>query len=389
MNHLFAVFICLFNLINPLLCLEWSYSNVRGLQEVGPLRYLHHKLFVDAIPDHSKQHLLTKRQDLGTPEDEAYCIARITDADCSTGSRQAVIDARLTCGMVRIEEATRLANGCARNERGQYCSSALTLFNVNGNEMKNIEGNCSGVLVSNFCPTACRILLEDFRGRLGCCVNTLVNNSRTVSVPASVDYRVWNICDVPLPAADCEDRPVTVNPPDNEQQCIGRQYFHMKYTQNLCLPERGQPYINAIVLDRRCNDTSFFISAEYVTNLCSMDDSGRICGLTYGVDTDVDLDTLNSVCATSNISCTSGCRDDIRNAKELRGCCLNWINFSSYPTETALSYGVWKSCGIETPGFCESPLSLSGTAVKENHVALLTIISGLICQYIYGSIITG
>ena len=353
-------------------------------------------LFVDAIPDHSEQHLLTKRQDdldFGTPEDEAYCTARIQDASCSSGLTQGDIDAGLTCGMVGIAEATELANDCARNEHGQYCSSALTLFNVNGNEMKNIEGNCSGVLVSNFCPTACRILLEDFRGRLGCCVNALVNNSRTVSVPASVDYRVWNICDVPLPAADCEDRPVTVNPSDNEQQCIEGQYFHMKYTQNLCLPERGQPYINAIVLDRRCNDTSFFISAEYVTNLCSMDDSGRVCGSTYSIaDSDVDhtrLETLNSVCATSNVSCTAACRDDIRNAKELRGCCLNWINFSTYPTETALSYGVWKSCGIETPGFCESPLSLSGTAVKENHVALLTIISGLICQYIYGSILTG
>ena len=120
-----------------------------------------------------------------------------------------------------------------------------------------------------------------------------------------------------------------------------------------------------------------------------MDDSGRICGLTYSSsDTEVDLVSLNSICATSDITCNSTCRDDIRIAKELSGCCVNWVNAST-DIPVALSYSVWKSCGIETPGFCESPLSLRGAAVKdlESHLALLTI-AGLLCQYIYGSIMT-
>ena len=204
----------------------------------------------------------------------------------------------MTCGRVDIEEAKRLANGYAKNGRGQYCMSAFTLFDVDIG-LTNIEGN----------------------------------------------------------------------------------------THNLCLPERGQAYVDAIVLDSRCNQTDFFMSAEYVTNLCSVDDSGTICGFTYSnADSEVELESLNSICATSNVSCTSNCQDSISNAKMLRGYCLNWINSSSY-TPQALSYGVWKSCGVESPGFCESPLSLSGTAtsiMKENHlnILLIIIIAGLIYQYI-------
>ncbi len=105
------------------------------------------------------------------------------------------------------------------------------------------------------------------------------------------------------------------------------------------------------------------------------------------IDPDVDLNSLNSDCATSNISCTSNCRDGITLAKTLRGCCINWINSSMY-TPQALSYGVWKSCGVESPGpgFCESPLSLRGSAtsiMEENRLnILLVIIAALICQII-------
>ncbi len=105
-----------------------------------------------------------------------------------------------------------------------------------------------------------------------------LNTQRVSSGAASVDYRVWNLCGVPLPAVDCENNPVTVNPPDNIQQCTNEQSFNMRYTENLCLPERGQPYIDAIVLDSRCNQT-LFISAEYVRNLCSMNENGTVCGL--------------------------------------------------------------------------------------------------------------
>ena len=215
LKGLFVVFTCLSSLINPLLCSEQSYPDLHRLQEIGLSKYW----------DHSEQHQLVKRQNnIGSPEDEAYCFARINDAACLAGTTQGSIDVDLTCGRIRIQDAIRRANGCAINEHGQYCSSALTLFNVNGIELMNIEGNCSGVVASRTCSIACRSLLEDFRSRLGCCINTMVNNTQSVS--ASVDYRVWNLCNVPLPPADCGNRPVTVNPPDSVQQCTDEQYLN-------------------------------------------------------------------------------------------------------------------------------------------------------------------
>jgi hypothetical protein len=376
-------FTCLSSFINGS---EQSYLDLHRLKETGLSKYQHHSAKLNALQDHSEQyqlHVVLKRQTIRTqaPEDEAYCFAKIDDVACSTGLTQGFIDAELTCGTTTIEEATRDAKDCAINEHGKYCLSAWRPFNVN-----NIEGNCSGVLASGACSAACRTLLEDFRSRLGCCIKSLVNNTRMVSSgAASVDYRVWNLCGVPLLTADCENNPVIVNPPDNVQQCTAEQSFNMMYTENLCLPERGQPYVDAIVLDSRCNQT-WFIAAEYITNLCSMDDSGRVCGRTYtSSDPDLlDLETLNSDCATSNVSCTSNCRSAINNAK-IRGCCVNWINSSMY-TPHALSYGVWKSCGVESPGFCESPLNLRGSAtsiMEENHLNfLLVVITGLICQYV-------
>ena len=257
---------------------------------------------------------------------------------------------------------------------GSSAHQLFTPFDLNGIGEFNINRNCLGVLASNSCPSACRTLLEDFRSRLGCCINAHINDSRYPSSSASVDYRVWNLCNVPFPAADCENGPV-VNLPDNVQECTDEEHFNRWYTQNLCLAERGQPLIDALI-NSRCNQT-FFPTAEYIVNLCSMDANGVTCGLTYSPSTGPDLDELNSACATSNVSCTTNCRNNITDAKKLRGCCVNWVNTSTHVPVPALFYSIWKSCEVETPGFCESPLSLSGTTAsimieKSNLIILIT-----------------
>ena len=143
------------------------------------------------------------------------------------------------------------------------------------------------------------------------------------------------------------------------------EIFERRYTQNFCLPSRGQPYVNAL-LDERCSHTEFFNSAEYVVNLCSMNDDGFPCGLldnelNYGYRVDINIDRLDSICAGSNVTCTPECRDSLRNATINRGCCVNFFNTTAFgPRPLSLSYDVWRSCGVESPGFCESTLSLNG-----------------------------
>ena len=167
---------------------------------------------------------------------------------------------------------------------------------------------------------------------------------------------------VPLPAANCGNGPV-VNPPDNVQEFTDEEHFKELYTQNTCLPEWGQPLVDVIINDR-CNQT-FFPNAENVVNLCSMNVNGVTCGLTHSRSIGPDLNQLNSDCATSSVSCTSNCRNSLIDARNHRGCCVNWRNTSTM-SPPALSCSVWKSYKVETPGFCESPLSLelNGTTVS-------------------------
>ena len=276
------------------------------------------------------------------------------------------------------------------NECGEYCYYALLQFELGElGHTNDIKGNYSRVVSSgNSCPTACRTQLEHFRNNLGCCINAYINSSMNSDYRTIFDYRLWNLCNVPLPSEGCDNGPI-INRPANVQKCTAEEFYNQQYIQNFCLPQRGQPYINAIVLSSRCNEPSFLSMAKTVVDFCSVDANGYPCGLTLS---DM-IDDLNSDCATSNVSCTLNCSDSISDARDMYGCCLNsiWFNISTAYYNTAsppgLSYSVWKSCGIETPGVCESSLSLRGTAMsimRKNHVAILIMtvtIVGLMCHY--------
>ena len=284
-----------------------------------------------------------------TPEDEAYCGSLVADAYCSTGIAQGLIDADLSCGKGSEAEHRRIANGCARNEKGRFCFSAFILFDLEGIGQSNVEGNCSRVLQSNSCPSICRTNLETFKSKLGCCINTYVNGSTIYRL--AVNYRVWQLCGVTIPAADCGNA-LDVNPPANVDSCSPLEYFKRSITENLCLQSRGQPYVNA-ALKGGCD--VYVESAEYTVNLCSMNADNYPCGLDDGAV------TVDSVCAGSNVTCRSACRDHLRNATIDYGCCVNFYNTTAFgPRPLSLSYDVWRSCGLESPGFCESTLSLNG-----------------------------
>ena len=259
-----------------------------------PLKYL--TKFASHQP--TLQHRVAKRQtsDESTPtrEDMAICSAQLNDVMCTTGISQGFIEARLSCGGYSgIEEAQREANSCAKGEGGQFCGSLLELNRIRTNY---IDGNCSRVLTLNSCSSICRSLLEDFRSSLGCCINAYVNGTGVIySGSYSLSYRVWNLCNVPLPpdSSACGNGP-TINPPDNIQTCTGEDIFNKYYAENLCLPERLQPYSD--VLGTRFCGHVMPSSAE---SQCSVDTNGVPCGTLYARSQE-DLASLDSACSTSN-----------------------------------------------------------------------------------------
>ncbi len=325
------------------------------------------------------QHRVVKRQSSGstpTPEDVAICDAEVKDVLCTAGIEQRLVEADLSCnGTYRsIEEAQRDANSCAKGESGQFCGSLLELYRLRANY---IEGNCSRVLTTNSCPSNCRSLLEDFRSTLGCCINAYVNGSGLYSGSYSLNYHVWNLCNVPLPPAACGNGPI-INPPGNVQNCTNEDLFVKYYVENICLPERFQVYINVL---RTCGCGN--VAPNSIEGVCSVDTNGTPCGTLYYRSLE-DLTRLDSVCSTSSVRCTSNCRDGITAAKNRYGCCLRstWFNISLTAAALSPSYlspSVLQSCDIDLPETCEGVIgSLTAVSImKENYITLTVI--GLLC----------
>ena len=133
-------------------------------------------------------------------------------------------------------------------------------------------------------------------------------------------------------------------------------------------------HINALFKDSRC-----YCTAENIVNLCSR--SACWCFLPVSLSRHINRDTyivhsLSSVCVSSSICCSSTCRSGITEAKKAVGCCVNLYNTSDFgDRHTVLSLTV---CGspveFESPGFCESPLSLSSaTSTMERAVIGMVI----------------
>ena len=252
-----------------------------------------------------------------------------------------------------------------------------------------VSGNCSRVLTTNSCPSNCHSLLEDFRSTFGCCINAYINGTGQ-GLPGSspsyiLDYHVWNLCDVHLPPAACGNGP-TISPPANVQNCTDEDAFNKIYAENLCIPERRQAYFD-VLESSICGDSTTDISL--FEDLCSVDTNGVPCGKLYYRSLE-DLASLDSDCSTSNISCTSNCRDGITAAKKHYGCCFRsyWFKISTFTgaqlSASYLSPSVLRSCDIDLPEACEGLIGSAAVSIimKINYISL--IVTGLI----YLSLIT-
>ena len=325
------------------------------------------------------KHQLSKRhtddETTPSPEDMATCSAQLSDVSCTAGITQGFIEADLSCNHRNIEEAQEAANSCAKGEDGQFCGSLWALYRIRASY---ISGNCSRVLSLNTCPSNCRSLLEDFRSTLGCCINAYVNGTGFYSGSSSLDYRIWNLCSVPLPPAACGNGP-TISPPDNVQNCTDEDSFNKYYTENLCIPEKRQAYSDVFnnLGARVCVN---YVPPSYFADLCSVDANGVPCGALYYRSV-ADLASLDSTCSTSNVRCTSDCRAGIATARNRYGCCLRslWFNISGEISGgiSALKPSVLKSCDIELPAACEGVIGSAMTIMKESYILL--IIGGLMC----------
>ena len=266
-------------------------------------------------------HQVTKRETNGalSDQDAADCNSIFIDYICSSGIAKRFIDIELSCE-VTIEEVRSIADDCARSESGDFCGTAYQQFYVQfQNQRRSLLMTCSGAVASNICPSTCYNFLNDFRSKLGCCINTYNN---TYLWQVFVDYRLWNLCGVPLPATHCRNRLPLITPA-NTRNCTLDELFDLEYNQYICLPSVGQPYINALLKNSKCYHT-----AEFIVTVCLVNADGVPCSSLLADNRYVNIESLNSMCVSSNISCSSTCRSGINEAKEAVGCCVNRYNTS-------------------------------------------------------------
>jgi hypothetical protein len=155
-----------------------------------------------------------------------------------------------------------------------------------------------------------------------------------------------------LQSPACEDE-LRLKAPATEPKCS------VRIAQDLLCSNIGQAYINGLLEDSRCSQINLNMAKEFV-RLCSVRADGALCS-----QDDFDIFPIcNMEINNTSAVCTPMCRDTLEEVRSTEGCCINIFNHSdSAETETppALDYRLWESCRVETPGFCESKLTLDVT----------------------------
>ena len=314
-----------------------------------------------------QQSTTKKREVLKSPQGSSVdCTSSVVDYICSSNWAPRVLNEFATCGLREFhtnQASIDARRTCAVNGNGDFCESAFAQYDQDGMRLMDIQSNCSTVLDSSSgCPSDCRTLLEQFKAELGCCINTFINGTLYArSSPAAVDYRVWNSCNISLPADGCENGLIIENFA-RFHRCSDAEFYHRVYRQNLCQPNVGQPYVSFLLNNSSCYD--LLTEAQDVVNSCSLSETGFPCELF----SEREVDSLDSICEQSAVTgnCSMECRDRLVELNNSLGCCVNYYNRTVDSSPLGLSYSLWKSCGVESPGFCNSTLKLSvETAVKE------------------------
>ena len=290
-----------------------------------------------------------------TTQDVVDCISRTIEYQCgSSGYSQKVVDIATSCK--NDSYARNTANTCARNEKGETCGAVTLKFL---SDQINAE-SCLDAVANDACPSDCRDFLQSAKNNLGCCVNAYVNKTDYPlfeEYRKHVDYRLWNLCEVDLPDAECKDSGIKFDLTNDVKSCTSQEVV-TNFVRYECSADVGQSLVNNLMKNDRC-----YIFSSIMVDACSSNGNGQYCAESVGTDlttnfvTDPYIIALNSNCGARDpdSGCSQKCKDSITDIKNAYGCCVNVYNDSSIGLQlAALSYSVWNDCDIKSPGFCEA-----------------------------------
>ena len=277
----------------------------------------------------------------------------------SSGYAQQLLNIALGCR--NDTYARNVANMCARSENGDFCGTATIRFLLDQTQSFT---PCLGAVSSGSCPSSCSRFLQSASSTLGCCINTYINTTDSPLLESYEEYvnnSLWNLCNVPLPAADCGNG-LPLNLSQDSQVCTLPELF-TRFANYECMASVGQGLVDTLLQNSRC-----YFYVRRLVEVCRVNENNEFCAAVSGSNAessiqDSDFISLVTNCSSSSSSfCSPSCQNAVTTIANSHGCCVNVYNTSIGGIQVLqLSYGLWNRCGVDTPGFC-SASTLSGAA---------------------------
>lgn len=284
-------------------------------------------------------------------------------------------------------DAENFAAQCIVGDDNEFCLHLATA------ELFAQAVVCSSVTPNSTCTEECQDFLESTVDRFGCCFYTTFNERLSPlllgrNVEVSLDA-----CNVTVLESACENT-FDLTVPSNADSCTYDEFWS-RTVDYVCRTDIGQAYIDALLQNSSCTPL-----ARHQINACSRGTNNTFCLDLFGGTFDPvfplrtvyrhpELNNAITLCANystfaSSGGCPAHCQDALETAIDVVGCCINLFNDTiNEVTLPHFSGDVLTACGVESPGTCESDLTLgrAGSATVKAITAWIYICLSLALLY--------
>ena len=238
------------------------------------------------------------------------------------------------------------------------------------------------------CSAACKEGLQQLNDELGCCVNSIYNNSFPGEYLPFAEYSLWSNCgleseapgfcttlDGPPVNKACSDQEELENLGAYSQEC--RTNYDVLNLANAAtvLFSPVDPVVFTVLCSDDCSERHMEHIEECYPDLvgmyggtCLFNENEEMCftALYNSLVTDFGWqDKVRAECYvnftdfadnTPTEDCSAACKEGLQQFNDELGCCVNSIYNNSFPGEYLpfAEYSLWSNCGLESeaPGFC-------------------------------------
>ena len=307
-----------------------------------------------------------------------HCSKVVLHAWCSAETTHRSIHTWSSCDYDHI--VPFYEKRCRLNDKGHYCGSSFDYYT----DIQEANTECLEGDKSMGCSYTCRTKLEVLHEEIGCCINEILNTTKTSWLyPSLFNYTLWESCNLTTPSLSCLPSPLIRSATTEKMNCSREDIFE-KTELIACNRSMLQPLLE-MYESHDCGAIG-----EDQLNFCGQDEHGQWCMKRFvlNIQTVLSLiDLITTHCPTTN-KCSPDCKMSLRAFRETMGCCItNTLNNTyaelifaeSYEhLRNYTSYDLWKTCGIPHPGHCEVMFSAAVASTEQKPYKVLCATVGVL-----------